>query len=96
MDRADESFEQSLDSLRGHYGGSFESNIQAAVNLAGEIDREVPGFSDWLNRTQIGNDPYFIRAFAALAKRAARPVEKSQGPNRDEFGRPMLDFPSMR
>ena len=93
--QADQSFEQSLSDLRRQYGHSFESNITAAVNLTEELEAEIPGFKQWLNSTQVGNDPTFIRAFVALAKRAGQSGSKQGGANRDEFGRGMLHFPSM-
>ena len=95
LERADQSFEQNLNTLRREYGSSFEGNITAAVALAEELEAEVPGFKRWLDATQVGNSPEFIRAFVALAKKVGRSGANQSGPQRID-GMPMFDFPSMR
>lgn len=85
--------------LKKKWGADFDANIKLAQRVAQKFLPE--NIRKYLNDSGFGNNPELVEGFYNIAKVLSEDVfstgkEPAAGPRTDEFGRPTLDFPSMR
>lgn len=89
-------------SLKAEWGDKYEQNLKSAQDILNRPELIDESFKEFLEETRFGDNPAVVKMFAKIAGLISEDSfikpgkgNKSDGPLRDESGRPMLSFPSM-